>query len=101
VAEAAGVPVVVSSAVETSVGLAAGVALAASLPELPYACGLGTAWLLRGDVTESPIVPEDGAVPVRRVEPTPSLLDTWSPGPDEAAELLDRLAAADRAGRPA
>ncbi len=41
VAEACGLPVVVSSAVDTSVGLAAGVALAAALPELPYACGLG------------------------------------------------------------
>ena len=42
VAEACGLPVVVSSAVDTSVGLAAGVALAAALPELPYACGLAT-----------------------------------------------------------
>ena len=51
VAEACGLPVVVSSAVDTSVGLAAGVALAAALPELPYACGLGTMSLLAGDVT--------------------------------------------------
>ena len=50
VAEACGLPVVVSSAVETSVGLAAGLALAAALPELPYACGLATLSLLEGDV---------------------------------------------------
>src|SRR5690606_24242366 len=56
VAEACGLPVVVSSAVETSVGLAAGVALAAALPELPYACGLGTLSLLEGDVTRDPLV---------------------------------------------
>jgi o-succinylbenzoate synthase len=63
VAEACGLPVVVSSAVETSVGLAAGVALAAALPELPYACGLATMSLLTGDVTASPLVAEGGALP--------------------------------------
>ena len=51
VAAACGLPVVVSSAVESSVGLAAGVALAAALPELPYDCGLATMSLLTGDVT--------------------------------------------------
>ncbi|MGN6523546.1 MAG: o-succinylbenzoate synthase, partial [Actinomycetes bacterium] len=60
VAEACGLPVVVSSAVETSVGTAAGVALAAALPELPYACGLGTVSLLDGDVTPEPLLPVDG-----------------------------------------
>ena len=65
-AEACGLPVVVSSAVDTSVGLAAGVALAAALPELPYACGLGTMSLLAGDVTAGPLVPEAGELPVRR-----------------------------------
>ncbi|HEY8480463.1 MAG TPA: o-succinylbenzoate synthase [Spirillospora sp.] len=66
VAEACGLPVVVSSAVETSVGLAAGVALAAALPELPYACGLGTLSLLEGDVTRDPLVPVAGEIAVRR-----------------------------------
>lgn len=69
VAEACGLPVVVSSAVESSVGLAAGVALAAALPELPFACGLGTAQLLSGDVTTTPLLPEDGVLPVRTVVP--------------------------------
>src|SRR6185312_8525798 len=50
VAQAAGLPCVVSSALETSVGLAAGLALAAALLELPFACGLGTLSLLDGDV---------------------------------------------------
>jgi O-succinylbenzoate synthase len=97
VADAAGLPVVVSSALETSVGLAAGLAFAAALPELPYACGLGTAPLLAGDVTRDPLVPVDGALTVRRPEPDPALLDTWAPGPEVAAEVLERLAAADRA----
>jgi O-succinylbenzoate synthase len=68
VAEEIGLPVVVSSAVESSVGLAAGVALAAALPELPYACGLGTTSLLGGDVTSTPLDAVDGWLPVRPVE---------------------------------
>ena len=50
IAEDIGLPVVVSSALETSVGIAAGVALAAALPELPHACGLATVQLLTADV---------------------------------------------------
>ncbi len=69
VAAACGLPVVVSSALDTSVGIAAGVALAAALPDLPYACGLGTASLLATDVTSDPLLPVDGALPVRPVVP--------------------------------
>ncbi len=65
IAEQIGLPVVVSSAVETSIGLAAGLALAAALPELPYACGLATTSLLAGDVVAEPL--EAGRrVPPRR-----------------------------------
>ncbi|NLE97135.1 MAG: o-succinylbenzoate synthase [Propionibacterium sp.] len=53
-------PVIVSSAVETSIGIAAGVALAAALPNLPYACGLETIRLLSGDVVDEPLIPEGG-----------------------------------------
>ncbi|MFI6317428.1 o-succinylbenzoate synthase [Nonomuraea sp. NPDC050556] len=66
VVEACGLPAVVSSAVETSVGLAAGLALAAALPELPYACGLGTMSLLSGDVVTDSLVAVDGFIEVRR-----------------------------------
>lgn len=66
IAEQIGLPVVVSSAVETSIGLAAGLALAAALPELPYACGLATTSLLDGDVVATPLVPVDGYLPVGR-----------------------------------
>jgi O-succinylbenzoate synthase len=69
IAEECGLPVVVSSAVETSVGLAAGLALAAALPELPYACGLATLSLLEGDVVTDPLVPVGGELQVRRPEP--------------------------------
>lgn len=75
IVEQTGLPVVVSSALETSVGLAAGVALAAALPELPYACGLATAQLLDGDVVEAPLLPRGGAIPVRRPEPDLARLD--------------------------
>ncbi|MEO7980823.1 MAG: o-succinylbenzoate synthase [Sporichthyaceae bacterium] len=69
IAEDIGLPVVVSSALESSVGLAAGVALAAALPELPYACGLATTQLLAGDVTAAPFTVLDGALAVARPEP--------------------------------
>jgi o-succinylbenzoate synthase len=69
VAEAHGLPCVVSSALESSVGIAAGVALAAALPELPFACGLATVALFTADVTSVPLLPVDGALPVTRPEP--------------------------------
>jgi len=64
IAEDIGLPVVVSSALETSIGIAAGVALAAALPSLPYACGLATVQLLTDDVVVSPLLPVDGSLPV-------------------------------------
>jgi O-succinylbenzoate synthase len=89
VAEAHGLPCVVSSALESSVGIAAGVALAAALPELPFACGLATVALLAGDVTGEPLLPVDGALPVRAVVP-----DRLPVAPDDvAARWADRLAA--------
>jgi O-succinylbenzoate synthase len=83
VAEACGLPVVVSSAVDSSVGLAAGVALAAALPELPYACGLATMSLLTGDVTASPLAESGGELAVRRPPVDPDELAKWEadPGP--------------------
>jgi O-succinylbenzoate synthase len=77
VAEAAGVDAVVTSMLETSVGLAAGLALAAALPRLPYACGLGTATLLAADVVRDPLVPVAGRLAVRRPAPDPDLLDRY------------------------
>jgi o-succinylbenzoate synthase len=72
VAEACKLPCVVSSALQTSVGLAGEIALAGALPELPYACGLGTGALLSTDVVDLPLHPQDGwlAVPRRAAEPT-------------------------------
>ena len=62
VVEACGLPAVVSSALDTSVGLAAGVLLAAALPRLDHDCGLGTAALLAADVVPEPLLPRAGAL---------------------------------------
>lgn len=74
IVERIGLPAVVSSALETSIGIAAGVALAAALPELPYACGLATVALLDSDVVADSFLPVDGHLTVRRPEPDPALL---------------------------
>lgn len=92
VAEACGLPVVVSSALETSVGVAAGVALAAALPELPYACGLATVQLLTADVTSDPLLPVDGELPVRTV--VPDRLDATRAEEEIQAAWADRVSAA-------
>ncbi len=92
VAEATGLPVVVSSAVETSVGLAAGVALAAALPELPYACGLGTLSLLEGDVVDEPLAPVDGVLAVRRPEVDEAALARFEADPSGWRERADAAA---------
>jgi O-succinylbenzoate synthase len=89
VAEAHGLPCVVSSALETSVGIAAGVALAAALPELPFACGLATVALLSADVTSTPLLPVDGALPVSR--PEPDLLPEVAADPGTDARWRARL----------
>jgi o-succinylbenzoate synthase len=81
--------VVVSSALETSVGIAAGVALAAALPDLPYACGLATVQLLTTDVVTEPLLPVDGALPVRVPVVDESLLRA---DPDRVAHWTARLA---------
>ncbi|MEV0088822.1 o-succinylbenzoate synthase [Saccharopolyspora sp. NPDC050642] len=93
VAEACGLPCVVSSAVESSVGLAAQLALAGSLPELPFACGLGTVALLDGDVVADSLLPVDGHLPVLRrpPEPDPALVAAATPTADVQRYWLDRL----------
>jgi O-succinylbenzoate synthase len=90
VAEACGLPCVVSSAVETSVGLAAGLALAGALPELQFACGLGTISLLEGDVCASSLSPVDGYLPVPRQAPEPT--DAYPAPAGVEAAWRDRLA---------
>jgi O-succinylbenzoate synthase len=73
VAEACGLPCVVASALETTIGLSAGLALAGALPELRFACSLGTRSLLAGDLVAAPrsLVPVDGHLPVAPMPPAP------------------------------
>jgi O-succinylbenzoate synthase len=92
IAEDIGMPVVVSSAVETSIGIAAGVALAAALPELPYACGLATVQLLTGDVVAEPLLPVDGFLPVRRPEVDVAALAELAAPPDRVEHWERRMA---------
>ncbi|GAA1555408.1 o-succinylbenzoate synthase [Kribbella lupini] len=92
IAEQIGLPVVVSSALETSVGIAAGVALAAALPELPYACGLATVAMFTQEVVSEPLLPVDGFLPVKRLTPDPALLAAATASPDTTASWEARLA---------
>ncbi len=75
------VPVVVSSALDSAVGIGAGLTAAAALPELRHACGLGTGGLFAEDVTE-PRPMQDGFLPIGPVVPEPARLDALrAPGP--------------------
>jgi O-succinylbenzoate synthase len=92
IAEEIGLPVVVSSALETSVGIAAGLALAGALPELPYACGLATVQLLTADVVGESFLPDDGTLPVRLPTVDPHALDLLAATDDRIAHWEARLA---------
>ena len=56
-------PVVISSALESAVGISHGLALAARIPKLDYACGLGTSALFNQDISDIPII--SGAIKVK------------------------------------
>ncbi|MGH8956397.1 MAG: o-succinylbenzoate synthase [Microbacterium sp.] len=87
---AAGLPVVVSSALDTAIGLSQGAALAAALPTLDYDCGLGTASLFLDDVAD--LRPVDGSIPAARVTPDPDALERLAASDDRRDWWLDRLA---------
>jgi O-succinylbenzoate synthase len=93
IAEDIGMPVVVSSALETSLGLAAGVALAAALPRLDHACGLATRSLLTGDVASPELVPRDGMLPVLYPMFVPAVAAEVAASPERVAWWEQRLAA--------
>lgn len=83
-----GMPVVVSSAVESSVGIAAGLALAAALPDLHHACGLATVQLLSRDTCSDPLLPEGGMLAVRRPKVT---VEAHPASPERQRWWLDRF----------
>jgi O-succinylbenzoate synthase len=86
-----GLPIVVSSALETSVGISMGLHLAAALPELPYDCGLATVSLLSLDVALDPLVPVDGGIAVRRVQPNERVFDDYAAAPERTEWWRERL----------
>ena len=90
-AQSLGMPAVVSSALDTSVGLSAGVSLAAALPELAGACGLGTIRLLDRDVAAPSFTPVSGALPVRPVHVSRRLLASVAADDDLTSRWQVRL----------
>ncbi len=73
-----GLPAVISSALDTGIGISHGLALAASLPELDFACGLGTTALFVGDITDPSPRPIDGEIEVKAIAPKPELLEKYA-----------------------
>ncbi|MCV7378686.1 O-succinylbenzoate synthase [Mycobacterium alsense] len=86
------IPVVVSSALDSAVGIAAGLTAAAALPQLPHACGLGTGGLFTEDVADA-AVPVDGYLPVGRVTPDPARLRALAAPPGRRQWWIDRVKA--------
>ncbi|MBO0981994.1 o-succinylbenzoate synthase [Microbacterium sp. SD291] len=86
---AAGLPAVVSSALDTAIGLSQGVALAAALPTLEFDCGLGTSSLFLDDVAD--LRPVDGSIPVGRVTPDAAALDRLAAPAERRDWWIERL----------
>ncbi len=91
IAESTGLPIVVSSAVDSAVGLAAGLALAGALPVLDHACGLGTASLLVGDLSSGGFIPIGGRLTVPISAPVPDNIDQFAANAERTAYWLARL----------
>ena len=87
----AGLPAVVSSALDTSVGISMGLHLAAAIPELEFDCGLGTAALLAADVTDAPLLPIDGELAVRRVDVASAILEKHTAAPERREWWVERV----------
>ena len=91
IAAEAELPVVISSALDSSVGLSMGAYLAAAIPELEFDCGLATSALLAGDVTREPLRAENGFIDVRRVEVDKSKLEIFKAQDHREDWWLERL----------
>lgn len=96
--DAAGLPVVVSSALDTSVGIGMGLHLAAALPDgvLAGACGLGTVALLDGDVTAEPLVARHGSIDARRAILDHKKLEQYEAAPERKLWWHERISACHR-----
>ncbi|GAA2075588.1 o-succinylbenzoate synthase [Microbacterium hatanonis] len=87
----AGLPAVVSSALDTSIGLSMGTALAAALPDHDYDCGLGTSALFTSDVCDPALSPRGGELRVGRVSPSAERLDALQVSPERDGWWRERL----------
>lgn len=89
----AGLPAVISSALESSVGIAMGAHLAAALPVLDYDCGLATVDLFTADVVPDArgLVPRGGSIPVERPDVDPALLARHRASPEREQWWRDRV----------
>jgi len=95
IADQIDVPVVISSALDSAVGIATGLRAAAALPSLEHACGLGTGALFMDDVVE-PLTPVDGCLPVAPITPDPARLETLAASPERRQWWIDRVSACHR-----
>ena len=86
------IPVVVSSALDSAVGISHGLTAAAALPALRHACGLGTGGLFLEDVADVAL-PVDGALPVGPVTPDPARLQALAAPPERRQWWIDRVRA--------
>jgi O-succinylbenzoate synthase len=86
------IPVVISSALDSAVGIAIGLAAAATLPKLDHACGLGTGRLFVEDVIE-PVEAINGYLPVAPVTPDPARLRALAAPPERRQWWIDRVKA--------
>jgi O-succinylbenzoate synthase len=84
------IPIVVSSALDSAVGMSRGLLAAACLPDLRHACGLGTGGLFVEDVTEG-VAPVDGRLPVGAVVPDPARLSALAASPDRRDWWIERI----------
>jgi len=86
------IPVVVSSALDSAVGIGAGLVAAGCLPDLPYACGLGTGGLFIEDVAE-PVTPVDGYLPAAAVRADPARIAALAAAPERRQWWIERVRA--------
>ncbi|MDT5173764.1 MAG: o-succinylbenzoate synthase [Mycobacterium sp.] len=84
------IPIVVSSALDSAVGISRGLSAAAALPELRHACGLATGRLFVDDIAD-PAPPVDGFLPVGPVVPDPARLEALTAARDRRRWWIDRV----------
>lgn len=91
IADDCGLAVVVSSALDSGIGISHSLALAASFENLTYACGLGTVALLESDICNPAQLPMNGYLEVKRVEPDHALIEKYRAGEDRQEWWKNRI----------